>query len=75
MCKYCEEVDENWTDTFEGVKHYRKFEAQYEKDSMYYHKGTHIYETNGRAVLDVESFSYLINYCPMCGRKLGEKNE
>lgn len=72
MCKYCEEVDEKWADTFEGVKHHREFEAQYKKNSGYYHKGTHIYETNGRAILSVENFAYLINYCPICGRKLVE---
>lgn len=71
VCPYCEEVDDKWNDCFEGVKHHISFEPQYKRDSRYSHRGTHIYETNGKAVLDVENFQYLINYCPYCGRKLG----
>ena len=70
-CPYCEEISDNWTDTFKGVKHHLEFEPQYERDRKFYHRGTHIYETNGKVVLDVENFQYLIKYCPYCGRKLG----
>ncbi len=73
MCKYCEKIDESYKDSFEGVKHYQELIPQYSRNEMFYHRGTHIYETNGKAVLDVESFQYLINYCPICGRKLGKK--
>ena len=72
MCRFCEEIDESWSDNFEGVKHHFELKPQYSRNSAFYHKGTHIYETNGKAILDVENFQYLINYCPMCGRKLGE---
>ena len=73
LCPYCEEVNDDWNDSFEGVKHHLEFKPQYEKDSRFYHRGTHIYETNGKAVLDVEKFQYLIKYCPYCGRNLGGK--
>lgn len=70
-CKYCEEINNDWTDSFEGVVHHLEFNPSNERDNRYYHRGTHIYETNNKAVLDVENYQYLINYCPMCGRKLG----
>lgn len=72
MCEYCKKINDNWSDSFEGVKHYSVFVPDNEKHRGVYHRGTHIYETNGRAVLDTESYQYLIKYCPMCGRKLGE---
>ena len=71
LCLYCEEVADNWTDSFEGVKHHLEFKPDNYKDSRFYHRDTHIYETNGKAVLDVENYQYLIKYCPYCGRKLG----
>ena len=71
-CKYCSEEQENWTDKFEGVIHYRELKPDYEKDRKFYHRGTHIYKTNGKAILDVENYRYIIKYCPMCGRKLSD---
>jgi len=71
-CEYCNEEQDNWADKFEGVKHYKKFIADCEKDRKFYHRGTHIYKTNGIAILDVENYQYIIKYCPMCGRKLSD---
>lgn len=70
-CKFCEEISEDWNDDFEGVIHHLPFIPNYEKDSKFYHKDTHIYETNGKGILDVENFQYVIYYCPFCGRKIG----
>ena len=70
ICPYCNEMNDNWDDNFEGVKHYKEFEPQDESDPRFFHRGTHIYVTNNRAILDVENFRYLIRYCPFCGRKL-----
>lgn len=72
LCPYCEEINDNWSDSFEGIKHHLDFKPDNCKDSRFYHECTHIYETNGKAVLNVESYQYLIKYCPFCGRKLGE---
>lgn len=71
LCCYCEEVTDCWNDSFEGVKHHLDFKPDNCKNSKFYHQGAHIYETNGRAVLDTENYQYLIKYCPYCGRKLG----
>ena len=69
-CPFCEEICDNWSDKFEGVVHHKNFVPNYEKNGRLFHEGTHIYETNGNAILDVESFQYLIHFCPFCGRKL-----
>lgn len=71
LCPYCEEVTDCWNNSFEGVKHHLDFKPDDCKNSKFYHQGTHIYETNGKAILDVENYKYLIKYCPYCGRKLG----
>ena len=73
-CPYCNELQKGWSDEFEGVVHYKEFSPQYEYDKRFYHKGTHIYITNDRAILDVESFQYLIRYCPYCGKELVKKD-
>ncbi len=60
MCKYCEK---------------EKRIEENEKDNIYFQ----IYGKHLRVIGNLFNFNFgrdiLINYCPMCGRKLGDKNE
>lgn len=69
MCKYCKEQEfnkENYIGVFEGE--YRKMYIEIDKKSIC----LAIVECKNGTPIKRKDYMLDINYCPMCGKKLGD---